>query len=97
LQENSSVALLEAMSAGCAVITTNISGCSETVGDAGVTVPPQDTAALQATLVELIDNSRMREAFQQKARLRAINYFDWNTIAGNYERLLTNTNSYIMT
>ncbi|HEY4497922.1 MAG TPA: glycosyltransferase family 4 protein [Candidatus Paceibacterota bacterium] len=97
LQENSSVALLEAMSAGCAVITTNISGCAETVGDAGVTVPPQDTAALQATLVELIDNSRMREAFQQKARLRAINYFDWNTIAGNYERLLTNTNSYIMT
>ncbi|HEY4497671.1 MAG TPA: glycosyltransferase family 4 protein [Candidatus Paceibacterota bacterium] len=88
LRENSSVALLEAMSAGCAVVTTNVSGCRETIGDAGVTIPPQDAAELKAALAELMNNSRLREEFQKKARERAINYFDWNTIAGNYERLL---------
>ncbi|MFM2424153.1 MAG: hypothetical protein RLZZ70_544, partial [Candidatus Parcubacteria bacterium] len=37
-KENASIALLEAMSAGCAVITTNISGCPETVGAQGILV-----------------------------------------------------------
>ncbi|OGF74699.1 hypothetical protein A3J56_02030 [Candidatus Giovannonibacteria bacterium RIFCSPHIGHO2_02_FULL_46_20] len=94
LRENSSVALLEAMSTGCAVVTTNVSGCAETIGDAGVTVPPQDAAALKVALAELINNSRLREVFQQKTRSRAIKYFDWNTIANMYEQLLTNTKSH---
>ena len=40
LKENASISLLEAMSAGAAVITTNISGCPETVGPEGILVEP---------------------------------------------------------
>lgn len=31
--------LLEAMDAGCAIVTTNAEGCAEVVGDAGLVVP----------------------------------------------------------
>ena len=33
-KENASIALLEGMAARCAIISTNVSGCLETIGDA---------------------------------------------------------------
>lgn len=88
LRENSSVALLEGMSAGCAVVTTNVSGCKETIGDAGVMVPPQDARALTTALTGLINNPSARAAYQHKARDRAIKCFDWNEISNRHDRLL---------
>ena len=39
IQENFPMVLLEAMDAGCAIVTTNAEGCAEVVGDAGLVVP----------------------------------------------------------
>ncbi|MBK9982206.1 MAG: glycosyltransferase family 4 protein [Saprospiraceae bacterium] len=36
--ENASVSLMEAMSSGCVVITSDVSGCPETVGSAGICI-----------------------------------------------------------
>ncbi len=56
LRENFPVVLLEAMAAGCAIITTSGSGCEEVVGDAGVIVEPQSADALGHSLRLLIEN-----------------------------------------
>jgi len=40
--ENFPIALLEAMAASLAIITTSKSGCAEVVGEVLATVPPKD-------------------------------------------------------
>lgn len=87
-RENASISLLEAMSAGCAVITSNVSGCPETVGDAGILVPPEDVKALAAALKKLMDKPSLAEDLGIRARRRVENHFDWNVIVGQYEALL---------
>ena len=83
-RENASVSLLEAMSAGCAVITTNVSGCPETVGDAGIIVPPRDTDILYKAIKEIMVNF---EILKIKARERVIGEYDWNQTIKRYKEL----------
>ena len=49
------LAIVEAMSLGVAVVATDHGGTSETVGGAGVLVPPGDVGALAAELEHLLD------------------------------------------
>ncbi len=76
-RENSSVSLLEAMSAGCTVITTNVSGCPETVGDAGITVNPNDAKEIKEPLKKIINKNKI-QSLGKKARQRVIKESDWN-------------------
>lgn len=86
--ENFSIALLEGMSAGCAVLTTNISGNPEAVGETGVLVPPKDIAALRQAIVELTaDENRCRELGRRAAE-RAANEFSWQIVGRRYMQLL---------
>ncbi len=55
-KENASIALLEAMSAGCAIITSDVSGCPETVGDSGIIVSPKDSIGLRKVISSLSKN-----------------------------------------
>ncbi|WP_119459248.1 glycosyltransferase family 4 protein [Rhodospirillaceae bacterium SYSU D60014] len=54
LQENFPMVLLEAMAAGCAVVTSTAPGCAEVVGDAGIKVEPRNVEALRTTLERLV-------------------------------------------
>src|SRR5690606_28943927 len=54
IRENFPMVLLEAMDAGCAVITTDAEGCAEVVGDAGVVVPAGNARAMAEELAVLI-------------------------------------------
>lgn len=90
-KENASTSLMEALSAGCAVITSDVSGCPETVGDAGVCVPPADTLALKARLKELIENYDYRVQLMHAGRERAIREFSWPSIAWGYIDLFNRT------
>lgn len=66
-------ALLEAAAAGCAVVTTNVTGCREAV-DPGVTgdlVPVRNIDALVATLLALIKDEPRRNAYGAKGQQRA--------------------------
>lgn len=83
-RENASIALLEAMSAGCAVVTSTAPGCAETVGDTGLTVPFGDVPALRGALMRLTDN-RSASVLGERARRRIEELFAWDTIAERYQ------------
>lgn len=86
--ENASIALLEGMSAGCAVITANSSGCAETIGDAGITIEVKDTDKLNKAILSLIQNPQKLEELQSKAAKKVENQYNWDIVIGKYTELL---------
>lgn len=87
-RENASVALLEAMLAGAAVVTSNDTGCAETIGDAGFTVAPGDVAGLREQVSRLLASESYRAEWGARARQRVQNHFTWDAIASHYLDLL---------
>jgi glycosyltransferase involved in cell wall biosynthesis len=84
LKENASISLLEAMSAGCAVITTNISGCPETVGDAGLLVDAKSVNQIRDHILALTKDSKLMNKYQKLSRQRLVKLFTWDKISENY-------------
>lgn len=72
---------LEAMACGCPVITSNIPPVMEAVGDAAITVAPDDRAALVRGLRELLSRSELRAQARAKGLARAALY-SYEKIAG---------------
>lgn len=66
-------ALLEAAAAGCAVVTTDVTGCREAIvsGVTGDLVPVRDSDALFRALLSLVKDKPRREAYGAKGRDRA--------------------------
>ncbi len=87
-KENASKSLLEAMSAGCAVITSNIAGCPESVGDAGITIPPEDETRLREVLTDLCENEDKIAELGKRSRDRILNVYDWDKLIKQYENVL---------
>lgn len=86
LQENFPMVLVEAMAAGCAVITTEGSGCAEIVGSAGRLVPPGDVQALTEALVDLTENAHAVAALGLCGR-RSIRRFNSSRVAADFVNL----------
>ena len=65
--------LLEAAAAGCAVVTTDVTGCREAVepGVTGDLVPVRDSGALANMLLSLIKDEQRRQAYGVKGQERA--------------------------
>ncbi len=72
--ENFPVVLLEAMHAGCAVITTSGSGCSEVVGDAAITVRPGNVQELGEALNRVLASEEEIERLGRLARDRSATF-----------------------
>jgi glycosyltransferase involved in cell wall biosynthesis len=72
------VALMEAMAAGCAVVSCPVSGIPELIDDDehGLLVPERDPAALAAGLKRLLDDAQLRERLSAAARGRVEREFD---------------------
>ena len=87
-QENNSISLLEAMSVGCATITTTAPGCRETLGDAGILVRPANCDDIGRAIVSLISDDQYRLSLQRKAVDRARTHFDWSSVVASYENEL---------
>ncbi len=87
LQENFPTVLMEAMDAGCAIITTKARGCAEVVADAGVSVTPGSAEDIRAELQRLISNPLEIERLAVKSR-RRIKELSWKRIAQDYEACL---------
>ena len=83
IRENFPMVLLEAMDAGCAVITTDAEGCGEVVGRAGVVVRKDDAQQIRSALHQLMGDPRLCEELRRKAMRRA-DEFRWPRIAGLY-------------
>ena len=74
--------LLEAAAAGCAIVTTDATGCREAVlpGVTGDLVPPRDPAALAKALQRLIDDPLRCLAYGEAGRAMARERFDVDTV-----------------
>jgi glycosyltransferase involved in cell wall biosynthesis len=88
--EASPVSVLEAMSSGIPVVTTNVGSLSEIVidGDVGYLVPPGDDDEMILRAVELLRSPDARAALGQAARQRVINHWSVDTMVHGYERLM---------
>lgn len=85
--EQHPLALLEAMSCGCAVVTSPIASVRETVtpDQDGIILPESwDTTSLTQALRILLDDPARAEKLRSRARTRALD-FDWSRIAGQLE------------
>ena len=75
-------ALLEPMSMGKPIVTTDTDGCRGTVdpGFNGILVPERDSAALAHAVAGLIDDPARRAQFGRNARVKAVRDFDETAI-----------------
>ena len=90
------IALLEAMSCGCAVLTSDTSGPREIVDESfGIKVPldepEQYVSQFASAIVRLAREPGLRDEMGRNARQRAKTHHDWtaigNRLLGIYERL----------
>ena len=88
-KENASVSLLEGMAAGCVVITTNVSGCPETVGDAAFLIDFDDSDRLKEILIRLSTQKQLLKEYARKAYSRLTDNFLWDQIAADYIKVYT--------
>ncbi|MEI8303992.1 MAG: glycosyltransferase family 4 protein [Burkholderiales bacterium] len=75
-------ALLEAAAAGCAVVTTNTTGCREAIepGVTGDLVSVRDPDALAAALLSIIKDEARRLSYGEKGRQRALDRFSVDSV-----------------
>ena len=87
LAENCPITLLEAMAAGCAIITTHSTGCAEVVGDAALLVPPRDPSAIRAALNGLANSQELMDTLGAAARTRVEQSFSWKHLVDRYREI----------
>jgi glycosyltransferase involved in cell wall biosynthesis len=87
-EEACSMALLEAMAAGRAIVATCVGGSPELIADGvgGLLVQPDEPAALAAAVIGLLENGQRRKKFGAAAR---------HTVAEQFtrERMVSRTNA----
>jgi glycosyltransferase involved in cell wall biosynthesis len=87
-RENASISLLEGMAAKTVVITTNVSGCPETVGDVGFLIDYDDSKRLQEILTMLSARPQIIKIFSEKAYRRVTDKFLWDKIIDHYIKVM---------
>lgn len=87
------VALLEAMSVGCAVVSTKAGGVVEAVrdGQEGLLAEVGDWKGLGERLVELLENREKRSKMQEMARKRIFDSFSLSTMVDELEKIYLET------
>ena len=87
VMEGLSIALLEALSYGNCIVTTDIPENLEVVGEASLSFPPGDVQALRAVLARILEDPGVVEAYRGKALARAKERPDWDEVARLTEEL----------
>lgn len=83
-------AVLEAMRAGCALVTTGVGGVPEAVADGveGLVVPPRDPRALAAALRRMLTDPALRASCSSAARARYVREFSTEAMKQSVRDLL---------
>lgn len=81
--ENFPTVLLEAMSAGMAVVTSTAGGCPEVVGDAGLLVEPGDVEGIRNIVLKLIEDDEYR-GLKAEESLKQVEKFTWPIVTEMY-------------
>ncbi len=79
--------VIEAMMSGRPVVATEVGGTAEALGAAGILVPSRDPAMLAAGIAMLATNPDLRAELGQKARARAVEYFEITKTLDAFTRL----------
>lgn len=89
LWEGLPLTVLEAMFAGKAIVATKVGGIPEASkdGDSGILVSPRDTVGLMDGILSLLKNPEKRKNMGERAKERAIKYFDVERMVKEYERI----------
>lgn len=80
LFEGFGLPILEAMSAGCPVLTSNVSAMPEAAGDCALLVDPLSEDAIEEAMLRLYRDNILREELARKGRDRAAS-FTWEKTA----------------
>lgn len=89
--ENFSIALVEAMAGGMAILTTDAGGNLEVVADTALAVAPRDVGAMRESLARLVGDASLREDLGRRARKRVVDNFTWQVVTRKYEDLFAKT------
>lgn len=83
------IALLEAMSMGCAIVSTDAGGIKEVLknNENGIMVPVDDWRTLSSSILDLAQNPSQLAYFQTEARKRVIANFSIGTMVAQLESL----------
>jgi glycosyltransferase involved in cell wall biosynthesis len=81
LDEGFGIPILEAMSAGLPVLTSNCSAMPEVAGDAAVLVDPRSSEAIAEGLQRIVEDEALRQNLREKGLARAAG-FTWSQAAG---------------
>jgi len=71
----------EAMSCGAPLVSTTAGALPEVVGDAGILIPPADSAALTAAIAQLMESPAKRAEYSILGRKRILEKFNWSNAA----------------
>ena len=83
--------VVEAMAAGCPVITSNVSSTAEVAGDAALLVAPEDPEAIARAIIELSGSPSMRRVLSRRGTAQA-SRFSLERMAEGTLRLSTVSN-----
>ena len=88
-REGFSIALLEAMSAGKAIIATNVGGNAEALRHLkdGVIVPKRNMESLTKSIELLVNNGKLRQGYKVSARNRYLENYTIDKMIGKFEEL----------
>ena len=87
--EGMSIALLEAMAAGCPIVVTAVGGNVELIKhmQTGLIVPPNDESALRTAIQRLLADPVLAARLGAAARAVAEKYYGVKNMVGRYEEL----------
>jgi glycosyltransferase involved in cell wall biosynthesis len=94
LEEAFGMALVEGMAAGLPAVATEVGGMPEIVvqGVTGLLVPPDDSPALAAAIMRLLEDRELARRLGAAGRTRAVERYSWDVVADEmlalYRRLL---------
>jgi len=76
--------IIEAMLAGKAVVSTDVGGISEALGETGILIVPGDANRLAGGICKLIENPQYRTELAEEAQSRALSLFTLNRSLSEY-------------
>lgn len=86
-KESQGIVFIEAMSCGCSILSSNISGCIETVSeDVGLRVSIDNPDEITEKLRLLIKNKNMRSRFGKNSLKRYYSNYRYNLIIDEYKK-----------